>query len=148
MLELFNNMDNMFRRMDALMSYPLSAIENRGLKSVIRRPHNLITKKDDNGNIIGHQIDVVYTPFKRDEVKVEVLDNVLTVKCGNENRIKDESMDYCGISQQSYEFSIPLAESIDCNSISAKAEDGILRIDLPTKKIEEKKSVPLTIEVQ
>ena len=73
MLELFNNMDNMFRRMDALMSYPLSAIENRGLKSIIRRPHNLITKKDENGNVISYGIDVVYTPFKRDEVKVEVV---------------------------------------------------------------------------
>lgn len=148
MLELFNNMDNMFRRMDALMSYPLSAIENRGLKSIIRRPHNLITKKDENGNAISYGIDVVYTPFKRDEVKVEVLNNVLTVKCGTENRTKDESMEYCGISQQSYEFSIPLSELIDCTAISAKAEDGILHIDLPIKKIEEKKLIPLNIEVQ
>jgi hypothetical protein len=65
-----------------------------------------------------------------------------------ENNAVSKLLSVNGISQQSYEFSIPLAESIDCNSISAKAEDGILRIDLPTKKIEEKKSVPLTIEVQ
>lgn len=141
-------MDNMFKRMDAMMSYPLSAIENRGLKSLIKRPHNLITKKDDNGNVIGHAVEVVYTPFKRDEVKVEVLDHVLTVKCGSENLAKDESMDYCGISRQSYEFSIPLAETIDCTAITAKAEDGVLYIDLPVKKIEEKKNVPLIIEIK
>ena len=145
---IFDDMNNMFKRMDAMMNYPLSSLGNRGLKNIIHRPHNLITKKDENGNVIGYSIEVVYTPFKRDEVAVEVLDNVLTVRCGNENREKDESMDYCGISRQTYEFSIPLAETIDHQSISAKAEDGILYIDLPMKKIEEKKSVPLTIEVK
>lgn len=145
---MFSDMDNMFKRMDAMMSYPLSSIENRGLKTLIRRPHNLITKKDDDGNVIGHGIQVVYTPFHRDEVKVEVLDHILTVKCGFENLAKDETMDYCGISRQSYEFSIPLAKTVDCEAITAKAEDGILYIDLPMKKIEEKKSLPLTIEVK
>ena len=145
---LFNDMDNIFKRMDAMMNYPLSALESRGLKSIIRRPHNLITKKDENGNPIGYSIQVVYTPFTKNEVKVEVLDNVLTVCCGNENLEKDESMDYCGISRQAYKFSIPLADTVDCEAITAKADDGILYIDLPMKKIEEKKNSPIIIEVK
>ena len=56
-------------------------------------------------------------------------------------------MTYCGISHQSYEFSLPLAENIDTAKISAKAEDGILYISLPVKKAEEKKTEALQIEV-
>lgn len=148
MLDIFNEMDNMFRRLDALSQYPISSFNNRGLRSIIRRPHNLLTKKDEAGNVVGYQVAVVYTPFSKNDVKVEVLGNQLTVKCGSENKIKDEDMDYCGISHQAYSFTIPLSDMVDVNSISAKAEDGILYIDLPVKKLEEKTAIPLAIEVK
>lgn len=61
------------------------------------------------------------------------------VKCGSENMKKDSDMDYCGISHQSYEFRLPLSETVDAKAISAKAEDGMLYITLPAKKVEEKK---------
>ena len=148
MTSIFDEMDNMFKRVDAMFNYPLSSFENRGLKAVIHKPHNLITKKDADGNVEGFSLQVVYTPFRRDDVKVEVLDRVLTVKCGSENKVKDEDMDYCGISHKAYEFSFPLADNIDENAITAKAEDGILYIDFPVKKIENKKVEPLCIEVK
>ena len=137
----------MFRNLEAMMDFDFNK-ESRGLKRWLKRPHNLITKKDENGKITSYQIAMVYTPFKKDEVKVEVLDGVLTVNCGSENKIKDEEMDYCGISHQSYSFSLPLSDSIDTAAITAKAEDGMLYIDLPVKKIEETKPAPLSIEVK
>ena len=143
----FMPFDNMFRNLEAMMDFDFNK-ESRGLKKWIRRPHNLVTKKDENGKIIGYEVSVVYTPFKKDEVKVEVLDGVLTVNCGTENKVKDEDMDYCGISHQSYSFSIPLADAVDTTAITAKAEDGMLYIDLPTKNVEDKKPTPLTIEVK
>jgi len=148
MLRLFNEMDNMFNWMDAMFNYQLSSIGNRGLKPVINRPHNLITKRDENGKVIGYTIEVVYTPFRKDEVKVEVEDRNLTVRCGAENKVKDDNMDYCGISYQSYKFTIPLANDIDVNAIDAKAEDGILKIQLPVKKLEEKATPVIAIEVK
>ena len=143
----FANMSNMFRNLEAMMDFDFGR-ESKGLRKWIKRPHNLITKKDEKGNITSYQVALVYTPFAKDEVKVEVLDKTLTVKCGTSNKIKDEDMDYCGISYQSYEFSIPLSNSIDIPAITARAEDGMLYIDLPTKKIEEKKPEALTIEVK
>jgi len=81
---ILDEMDNMFKRVDALFNYPRSStFANQGLKTIIRRPHNLITKKDKDGNVESYSIEVVYTPFSKDEVKVEVLDRVLTVKCGS-----------------------------------------------------------------
>lgn len=146
---IFDEMDNMFKRVDAMFNYPRSStFANQGLKAIIRRPHNLITKKDKDGNVESYDIEVVYTPFSKDEVKVEVLDHVLTVKCGSENKVKDEDMDYCGISHKSYEFSFPLADTVDEKAITAKAEDGILYINFPVKKLEIKKAEPLAIEVK
>ena len=138
---------NMFKNLEAVMDFDFNK-ESRGLKRWIKRPHNLITKKDKDGKIEKYQLELVYTPFKKDEVKVEVLEGVLNVKCGSENKVKDEDMDYCGISHQSYSFSIPLADEIDVNAIEAKAEDGILYIELPVKKSEEKKGLPISIEVE
>ena len=137
---------NMFRELEAMMDYDFNK-ESKGLKRLISRPHNLITKKDANGNVESFDLEVVYTPFSKKDVKVEILDGVLTVRCGNENKVKDAEMTYCGISHQSYEFSLPLAENIDTAKISAKAEDGILYISLPVKKAEEKKTEALQIEV-
>lgn len=138
---------NMFRNLEAMMDFDFGK-ESRGLKKWIKRPHNLVTKKDKDGKIEFYQIELVYTPFKKDEVKVQILDNVLSVKCGSENKVKDEDMDYCGVSRQSYEFSIPLDESIDLAKIEANAEDGMLYVKLPVKQLVEVKKTPIQIEVK
>ena len=135
---------DIFRRMEAIMNYDYDK-ESRGLKTIIHRPHNLITKKDENGNITSCELQVVYTPFKKSDVKVNVLDGVLNVKCGSENIEKNEDMTYCGISHQSYEFSLPLGDTVDESKITAKAEDGMLYITLPMK--EEVKKEALQIEI-
>lgn len=138
---------NMFRDLEAMMDYDFNK-ESKGLKRLINRPHNLLTRRDEYNNVIAYEMQIVYTPFKKSDVKVEILDGVLTVKCGLENKVKDEDMTYCGISHQSYQFSLPLADTIDTTKIVAKAEDGLLYISLPVKRIEEKKSEALQIEVQ
>ena len=138
---------NMFRNLEAMMDFDFNR-ESRGLKKWVKRPHNLITKKDKDGKIESYQLETVYTPFKKDEVKVQILDNVLSVTCGSENKVKDENMDYCGVSRQAYEFSIPLSDSIDIAKIEAKAEDGMLYITLPVKRVEEQKKTPLQISIK
>ena len=145
---LYNNpfMD-MFRELEAMMDYDFGK-ESKGLKRLISRPHNLITRKNDKGEVEAFELQVVYTPFTKADVKVEILDNVLSVKCGSDNKMKDADMTYCGISHQSYEFSLPLSENIDTTRIAAKAEDGILYITLPTKAPESKLSSAIQIDVQ
>lgn len=123
--------------------------KNRGLKDVITKPHNLLTNKDEKGNVVSYSLEVVYTPFKKEDVKVQVLNNILTVACGKENKVKDPNMIYCGISNQSYTFSLPLDKCVDTAEITAKAEDGILTITLPLKKPDlPEEPEPLKITVQ
>ena len=149
MSSIFEQVDRMWRNIDAMFNYPLltgnSKFEDHGLKGIIKRPHSLITKKDDTGKVIAYALDVPYTPFKKDEVNVEVKGNSLVVTCGSENKVKDEDMDFNSISYQSFTFSIPLSDSVDVSGITATAEDGMLHINLPAKAPEEN---TLKIEVK
>lgn len=136
MLKLFEPWDNMFKQIDAMINYPISTdtLKTHGIRRILSRPHNLLTVKDDKGNVSGFKLETVYTPFCKDDINVSIENNILTVTCGKENKIKDEDMDYCGVSYQAYKFSIPLADTVDTKKITAKAEDGMLRIDMPIKQ--------------
>ena len=123
-------------------------IMNYGLKSIIKRPHNLINVKDKDGNVIGQRLEMVTTPFKKEDVKITVKDNILTVKCGTENVKSEENEDvvYRGISAQSHTFSLSLAPTIDQSLITAENKDGVLKINLPfIAKASEKDAVEITI---
>ena len=63
---------NMFKEMEALMNFDFSR-SSGGLKKWIKRPHNLITNKDKDGKVTSFGLEVVYTPFKKNECKVQVL---------------------------------------------------------------------------
>ena len=104
-----------------------------GFKPVIKRPHNLINVKDKDGNVVGQRLEMVTTPFKKEDVKITVKDNVLTVQCGAENVKAEENEDvvYRGISAQSHTFSLSLTPNVDKSLITAENKDGILKINLP-----------------
>lgn len=141
--------DPLWEMMD-LFSRPFTERKlcDNGLKSAIKRPHNLINIKDETGKVISQRLDVVTTPFKKEDVKVSIIDGTLSVMCGSEN-IKDEEYEdvlYRGISSQSYTFSLKLAPSVDQHKITAENKDGILKINLPL--IEEKPKKPEEIEIQ
>ena len=145
--------DDMFRTMDALMQYPekKNNIETQGLKSLIHRPHNIINVKDEKGDIVAQRLEVVTTPFTKDDVKVTVEDSVLTVQCGSEKKEEKEEDEYIykGISSQNYVFSLKLGPNIDKDKIKAKNLDGVLSVMLPFKEKEREEVKQITnIEVE
>ena len=150
---IFDKMDEMWRDMDWFFNRPLQLedntdFKNRGLKRIIGRPHSLITKKDNDGKVTRWSIELPYTQFTRDEDNVEVKDHSLVVTCGTENKVRNDTVDFSDISYQMFSFSIPLSDNVDVTKISATANDGMLRIELPAKAIEEKKPEVLKIEVK
>lgn len=151
MNEIWHDFDDMFNIMNIMRrNTPTKKIENYGLKDVIHRPHNLYTLRNDKNEITGHRLEVVTTPFKKDDVKLELFNNVLTITCGSENH-RDEDCEYMiyrGISSQSFVFSLRLADKIDQTKITAKNEDGILRIELPVKEVVEEPIQPTQIQIQ
>lgn len=144
LLPIFNDM---FESIAALSKYSGGQVANNGLKHAIKRPHNLYAIKDENDVITKYKLEVVTTPFKKNDVKISISGKVLTVRCGSENYLEQDSkfMVYHGISSQAYEFSLRLSDNIDIKSISAKNDDGILVIDMPT--IEKSNSEEIEIQI-
>lgn len=140
--------DPIWEMMDWLSNPFERKISESGFRSIIKRPHSLINVKDDDGNVIAQRLEVTTTPFKKDDVKVRISNNMLSVTCGTEN-IKDavnEEVIYRGISSQSYSFALSLAKNVDQKKITAENKDGILKVTLPL--IIEKPIEPETIEIE
>jgi HSP20 family molecular chaperone IbpA len=146
MLDIYR--DPVWEFMDFFADPLARKIENKGLSN-IRRPHNLTNVKDSDGNIIAQKLTVVTTPFKKDDVSIKLVDDILTVECGTKN-IEDaeyEETVYRGISSQSYKFSLKLGEGIDKKKITAENKDGMLTINLPMIVVEEKKPEEIEIAI-
>ena len=110
-------------------------VQNTGLRGLISKPHNLYTVKDDNGEITEWKMEMVYTPFKKDDISVKIADNVLSVEIGTENKEENKDLVYQGISNQYTKFSLALSDKIDTEKITAKADDGILMVTMPVRKV-------------
>jgi HSP20 family protein len=87
------------------------------------------------------------TPGMKDkDIGIEVNNDVLTIKGHKENNSETEK-DYYHIrefSSQSFERSFKLSDRVDTDKVSAKIDNGVLKVDLP--KHEQIK--PKKIEVQ
>lgn len=132
-------------------------IATNGLKTILGRPHDLWVGKDKNGNTV-YRIDLVYTPFAKDQIKVKLGEEFLEVSIGGyadgdkivetelEKKAEDKDANlknlYRGISRKAFYLKLSLKnlvdeeceEDIDVENIKAKAEDGILQLTIPTKK--------------
>lgn len=142
--------DPLWELMDSFINHPydIKKITSNGLRTCINRPHNLINIKDNDGNLIAQKLSVVTTPFSKDEVKVTITDNILTVVCGNENKADNEYEEvvYRGISSQTYQFSLRLSPTIDKSKITAENKDGVLTIIMPIKAAE--KPFEITVDIK
>ena len=103
--------------------------------SISKSYYNLYTVKSEDGKITEWKIELVYTPFKKEDISVNVSGGLLSVEIGTENKTKDKDFVYQGISNQYTKFSFSLSDKIDTDNITAKANDGILTITMPVKEI-------------
>ena len=139
--------DDMWQNMIALTEYPFAGknLKDIGLRKLITRPHNIVNVTDPKTKkVIEQRLEVVTTPFKKGDVKVKVSGNTLTVECGTEEEYDGaqdpskpaEEFLYKGISEQYYTFSLKLSDQVDKSRITAKNEDGVLKVTLPFKEVE------------
>jgi HSP20 family protein len=87
------------------------------------------------------------TPGMKDkDIGIEVHNGILTIKGHKENNSDTEKEDYHirEFSNQSFERSFKLGDRVDTDKVSAKIDNGVLKVDLP--KYEQIK--PKKIEVQ
>lgn len=103
MKNIFDDMLNEWLAYSNYLPRP-NTVENNGFKQLIKRPHNVYTFRKDakpDGEIEAYKLEVVTTPFKKDDVKVKIINDVLNVTCGEkylEEAENKEFVAYKGIS--------------------------------------------------
>ena len=95
-------------------------------------------------NVDGYEVEVAAPGFDKNEFNIELDNDVLTISSEKhvENETKeDERYTKREFSYQSFSRSFTLPELVEGDKITAKYENGILRINIPKK--EEAKPKPV-----
>ncbi|HEY5371988.1 MAG TPA: Hsp20/alpha crystallin family protein [Hanamia sp.] len=103
---------------------------------------NIVESNDD------YQLEFNVPGRKKDDFKITVDKNILTVSFEKKEEAKDENKKIIKkeFSTQSFKRSFTLDEKINADEIDAKYEDGLLLLTLPKK--EEVKALPKEIAVK
>jgi len=110
--------EDMFDRFDYLTSI------NSGF------PHYNIRKASEGKYVI----ELALAGYKKDEVSVEVKDNILSIEGSSED--KEVQFIHKSIAKRSFKKMFQLADYVECES--SKLEDGMLKIKLKHNKPEAK----------
>ena len=100
----------------------------------------------------SYELDVELPGYKKEDVKAQLKDGYLTVNVSkNENNdVKDENGKY--IRRERYSGSMSrsfyVGDALTEEDISAKFEDGILKLAVPKKEVEEKIPEKKTILIE
>lgn len=127
---------------DRLMS---ETWDNDMLKMKSNYPMNIVEICDDE-EVSSYRIEYAFAGFKKDEINVEIVGDILNVKA-EKTEPQNEKEKYLrkGLSFRDFEMSFKLMEEVDIAKITVKYEDGVLKINLPMRK-EEAKSHKINID--
>jgi len=99
----------------------------------LRRKMNVpavnITEQKD-----GYQVSLAVPGMKKDDFKIAVDGNMLTISSEKEESSEDEKFTRKEYSYSSFSRSFTLPEEISKDKIDAKYEDGVLKISLPRRE--------------
>lgn len=129
--EFFNDvMENFMNNSD------LSAVKNTQPLSNVKE-----TEK-------GFEVEFALPGFSKNDVEIDVNDNVLTVSSKKEESKNEENENYTRREFYYGEFkrSYSLPKSVDQENIKATFKDGILTLDLPKKPELQPKSLKIAIK--
>jgi HSP20 family protein len=94
-----------------------------------------IAEKDNE-----YDIELAAPGFKKEDFKIKVDDDMLTISAEARNENKEEKKDYTRqeYSYSSFSRSFHLPENVKDDAIGAKYEDGMLKLVLPKTKTQTK----------
>jgi len=124
----FIGFDPILRELDKLSAHP----------SEVYPPHNVI-KLDDTTTLI----ELAVAGFRKDELKIELKDNILTISGEKTTGYADTVYVHRGISNKKFSKSFRLSEYTEVTG--ANITDGILSVNVSVKVPEEKlpKLIPI-----
>jgi len=107
-------------------------------------PQIEVYEKDGN-----YVVEATVPGFKRDEIEIDCSDNRLTISGSSERQAVEEQLKgrihYTEFQRRDFTRTIPLPAEVDPDRVSAKLQDGLLTIILPTVGQGTQKRVPITV---
>lgn len=96
----------------------------------------------------AYYIELDLPGIKKEDINIDVNDNVLTVSGERKIKKEDKEDDYYKVesSYGMFERSFTLPENVDADNINAQSQDGVLEVVIPKLKKAEKK--PKKIEIK
>lgn len=101
-------------------------------------PYNVLQMDERN-----YEVELAVAGFSKEDLSIEVKDNVLTVEGSRERKRKDDMFVYRGISSKRFSRSFRLSEYAEVSG--ADLRDGILTICVEVKLPEEEKPKQISI---
>ena len=121
--DIFDQLSSMSKYVNDIPNYP---------------PYNIKKVGKDK-----YQLDMALAGFSKDDVKVEIKENILTVSANSSDK-EDDSFVHKGIAKRAFKRQWTLAEHLEVQD--AKLKDGVLTVDMKLNLPEEKK--PRTIKIK
>ena len=120
-------------------------------KSSFPYPVNLYTNYSDK-QAVETVLEVALAGFTKDEIKVKIEDNMLSVVVEKEVKESSENDNFKfhtrGIAKRNASISYTLAPTADADNVKVSFNDGILKVVVPVKKEELDKHTPKYLEIQ
>lgn len=93
-------------------------------------------------------VDLVAPGFKKEDFKVSINDDILTINAESKEEKKEEGKEYSRREYTSSSFtrSFKLPENTNDEQISANYKDGILKVNIPKSEKEKKASKQIDIQ--
>ncbi len=102
-----------------------------------RNSNNLVSSYEPAVNVIDNketfQIQVAVPGYTKDDIKIAIENNTLTISAEVETQEEDVKFNRREFTKSSFERSFTLPRSIDQEKVGAQFENGILTITLPRK---------------
>jgi HSP20 family protein len=96
----------------------------------------------------AYHIDVDLPGVKKEDINVDVKDNILIISGKRETKSEVKEDEYYKIesSYGKFQRSFTLPEKVDLENISASCEDGVLEVVIPKLQIEENSAKKIEIK--
>ena len=99
-------------------------------------------------NAKSYDLELAVPGYKKDELKVNVQDGVLTISSEKQKESEEDKNGYTRreFSYRSFERSFQLPETVDADNVKASFTDGVLKLSIPkTKALPERKGKEVRI---
>lgn len=97
-------------------------------------PCDIVEIKDDSGNIIANEFSYALAGYDKNDVKIEIDDNRLTISVDKSESInQDDNRTYLhkGLTRKMQQWSYVLNSQVDAENVKADMKDGILKVVIP-----------------